>query len=67
MNPILLNVMEVYAKSEQAAEEARRGWIARGTTLDIMYDNIPNLRQAELDTKNFIYDKLLPIVYSLTT
>lgn len=66
MNPVLLNVMEVYAKTEEAAQEARRGWIARGTTLDIMYDNIPNLRQAQLETKNYIYDVLLKIVYKFT-
>ena len=66
MEPVLLNVMEVYAKTPEAAEEARRGWIARGTTLDIMYSAIPGLQAAALDTKNYIYDKLLPIVYSLT-
>lgn len=64
--PILLNVMEVYAKTPEAAEEARRGWIARGTTLDIMYSAIPGLQAAALETKNFIYDQLMPKVYAAT-
>lgn len=62
MEPILLNVMEVYAPNQEAAQEARRGWIARSTTLDIMYNTINGLQAASLDAKNYIYSKLLPII-----
>lgn len=64
--PILLNVMEVFAKDQEAAEEARRGWIARGETLEIMYSAIPGLQAAALDTKNYIYDCLIGKVYAAT-
>ena len=66
MDAIILNVCEVFAKYEEAANEARRGWIARGEALDIMYNNIPNLHAAELETKNFIYDALISKVYNIT-
>jgi len=66
MQPIILNVCEVYAKNEAVAEEARRGWIARGEALDLMYENIPGLQSAALDTKNFIYDCLIKKVYAIT-
>jgi len=66
MEPILINVMEAYAKDEKAAEEARRGWIIRSLTLDIMYDNIPDLYHgASLDTKNYIYDQLQAAITKL--
>lgn len=55
---MIINVMEAYAKDEQAAQEARNGWMIRSLTLDLMYDNIPGLKAAELETKNYIYDKL---------
>ena len=60
--PILLNVCEVFSPNEAAAEAARKSWNVRSITLDLMYDNIPGLRQAELDTKNYIYDQLVRIV-----
>lgn len=60
--PALYNVMELYAENAQKAAEARRGWTARSVTLDFMYENIPGLEAADLDTKNYIYDCLLPII-----
>lgn len=62
---MIVNVLEAYAKDEQAAREARKGWIVRSLTLDLMYDNIPDLQAAKLDTKNFIYDKLQTVVSTL--
>ena len=59
MEPILINVMEAYAKDEAEAKAARDSWMIRSLTLDIMYDNIPNLyTEASLETKGFIYDQL---------
>ena len=55
---MIINVCEQYAKDEKAAQEARKSWIIRSLTLDLMYDNIPELQAAALDTKNYIYDKL---------
>lgn len=66
MEPIILNVCEIYAKNENEAHEARRRWIARSEALDIMYDNIPGLQDAKLETKNYIYDKLNAVVFELT-
>ena len=60
--PALYNVMELYAENAQKAAEARRGWTARTATLDIMYENILGLEAADLDTKNYIYDCLCPII-----
>ena len=65
MNPVLINVCEVFAPNERAAKEARIAWIVRGETLDIMYDNIAGLHDAELETKNFIYDELKTVIYPL--
>jgi hypothetical protein len=65
MKTAIINVCEAFAPNEQAAEEARKGWISRSVTLDLMYDNIPGLRDAELETKNYIYDKLHKIVKAL--
>jgi hypothetical protein len=62
---MILNVCEVFAPNEEAAEEARRGWISRGLTLDLMYENIPGLNNAQLDTKNFIYDELHKVIKGL--
>lgn len=62
---MILNVCEVFAPNEKAAEEARKGWISRGLTLDIMYENIPGLNNAQLETKNFIYDKLHEVIKTL--
>lgn len=59
---MILNVLEVYAANAEEAAEARRGWTARSTTLDIMYNNINGLQAASLDAKNYIYFKLLPII-----
>ena len=59
---IILNVLEVYAADAEKAAEARRGWTARSATLDIMYNTINGLQAASLDTKNYIYDNLLPII-----
>lgn len=58
METMIINVCEAYAKDEQAAQEARKNWMIRDITLDLMYDNIPGLQAATLDTKNFIYDKI---------
>ena len=55
---MIINVCEKYAKDQKAAEEARNGWMIRSLTLDLMYDNIPGLNAAALETKNYIYDKL---------
>ena len=65
METAILNVCEVFAKDRQSAIDAHAGWIARSETLDIMYDNIAGLHNAELETKNFIYDKLMQIVYPM--
>lgn len=58
METMIINICEAYAKDEQAAQEARKSWMVRSLTLDLMYDNIPGLQAAALDTKNYIYDKL---------
>jgi hypothetical protein len=58
METMIINVCEAYAKDEPAAQEARKNWTVRSLTLDLMYDNIPGLQTAALDTKNYIYDKL---------
>lgn len=63
---MVLNALEVFAPTEEAAEEARRGWTARTETLNIMYNNIPGLQSAKLETKNYIYDALIGKVYALT-
>lgn len=55
---MIINVCEQYAKDEKAAQEARNSWMIRSLTLDLMYDNIPGLNAAALETKNYIYDKL---------
>lgn len=65
MDGIILNVCEVFAENEQKAAEARKSWNTRSITLDLMYDNIPGLMNAELETKNFIYDELLKKVSSI--
>ena len=65
METMIVNVLEVYAKDEQTAQEARNDWIIRSLTLDLMYDNIPGLNTAALDTKNYIYDKLQKAVTKL--
>lgn len=62
---MVINVLEAYAKDEQAAQEARNGWMIRSLTLDLMYDNIPGLNTAALDTKNYIYDKLQETITKL--
>ena len=65
MNPILVNALELYAPNKQAAIEAHIGYMTRSITLDLMYDNIPGLQAAQLETKNYIYDKLHEIVKRL--
>ena len=62
---MIINVCEVFAPNEKAEEEAKRAWICRGLTLDIMYENIPGLNAAQLETKNFIYDKLSQAIIKL--
>jgi hypothetical protein len=62
---MIINVCEVFAPNEAAAEEARKGWISRGLTLDLMYENIPGLNNAQLETKNFIYDQLHKVIKEL--
>ena len=65
MTTSVLNVLEVYAADEAAAREARKSWNTRGITLDLMYENIPGLMQADLETKNYIYYKLLEKVNAI--
>lgn len=65
MEGIVLNVCEVFAKDLEAAKEARKAWNTRTITLDLMYESIPGLMKAELETKNFIYDALLQKVNAL--
>ena len=65
MTTSVINVLEVYAADEAAAREARKNWNTRGITLDLMYENIPGLMQADLETKNYIYDKLLEKVNAI--
>lgn len=55
----------MFAPNDAAAEEARKGWISRGLTLDLMYENIPGLNSAQLETKNFIYDQLHKVIKEL--
>lgn len=62
---MIINVCEAYAANEDAAREARKAWNTRGITLDLMYENIPGLYNAELETKNFIYGELLKKVNEL--
>ena len=63
--PQLYNVLEIYAETPEKGREAARGYKARSETLNIMYENIENLHAASLETKNFIYDLLLPKVYTI--
>jgi len=65
MEGLVLNVCEIFAKDQEAAEEARKAWNTRSITLDLMYENIDGLMQAELETKNYIYDALLQKVNAL--
>lgn len=65
MEGLVLNVCEIFAKDQDAAEEARKAWNTRTITLDLMYDYIPGLMKAELETKNYIYDALLEKVKAL--
>lgn len=62
---MVLNVLELFAENEQQRIDARAGWIARGETLELMYDNIEGLNEAQLETKNFVYYELLRRVYPL--
>ena len=62
---MVINVLEVFAKDEDARREARAGWIARGEALELMYSNIDGLQGAELETKNFIYDAMIKKVFPL--
>ena len=62
---MVINVLEVFAKDENARREARAGWIARGEALELMYSNIDGLQAAALDTKNFIYDAMIKKVFPL--
>ena len=63
--PQLYNVLELYAETPEQAKEAAKRYKARSETLNIMYENIKNLHAASLDTKNYIYDLLLPKVYAI--
>lgn len=65
MTPILYNIMELYAETPEQAKEAAKDYKARSETLNFMYNYIPNLQAAKLETKNFIYDNLLPKVYAI--
>ena len=62
---MVINVLEVFAKDEDARREARAGWIARGEALELMYSNIDGLQGAELETKNLIYDAMFKKVFPL--
>ena len=62
---MVINVLSVYAENEDAKKEARAGWIARGEALDLMYAHIDGLTEAELETKNFIYDAMIKKVFPL--
>lgn len=65
MTPKLYNILEIFAESEEQAKEAAKDYTARSETLNFMYNYIPNLQTAKLETKNFIYDNLLPKVYAI--
>ena len=62
MDNLIINVCEVYAENEAKAIEARKRWLCRSFVLDTMYENIPGLESAQLETKNFICDQLNAVV-----